>query len=83
MASLKRPGKHEAPRSPAQVDQRGRLRAGYAAALWAAAALAVVPSLPIFVQSEATAFLRFHNWALFVAGLTLGWVLATARAALR
>jgi len=66
----------------AQVGRPRPLRARYAAGLWAAAALAVVPSLP-FLQSEATAFLRFHNWALLVAGLILGWVLATARAALR
>jgi len=66
----------------AQVDRPRPLGARYAAGLWAAAALAVVPSLP-FLKSEATAFLRFHNWALFVAGLIFGWVLATARAALR
>lgn len=66
----------------AQVGRPRPLGAGYAAGLWAAAALAVVPSLP-FLQSEATAFLRFHNWALLVAGLIFGWVLATARAALR
>lgn len=66
----------------AQVGRPRQLRARYAAGLWAAAALAVVPSLP-FLQSEATAFSRFHNWSLLVAGLVLGWVLATARAALR
>jgi hypothetical protein len=66
----------------AHVKQPRRLRARQVVALWAAAALAVLPSLP-FVQSEATAFVRFHNWALFVAGLILGGVLATARAALR
>ncbi len=70
------------PASPAQVGQAWRLPARHTAGLWAAAALAVVPSLP-FVQSEATAFLRFHNWALFVAGLILGWLLATARGGLR
>ncbi len=72
-------GGEEALRS---ADPPGHLSTRQAAGLWAAAALAVVPSLP-FVQSEATAFLRFHNWALFAAGLLFGWVLATARATLR
>jgi len=66
----------------AQVVKPRQLRAWHAAGLWVAAALAVVPSLP-FVQLEATAFVRFHNWALFVAGVIIGSVLATARAALR
>jgi hypothetical protein len=74
-------GSHPGPATGPQVDQPRQLRARHAAGLWAAASLAVVPSLP-FVQSEATAFVRFHNWALFVAGLILGRVLTSARAAL-
>ncbi len=50
--------------------------------LWLAAGLAVLPSLPL-VESEATAFVRLHNWAVFAGGLVLGWVLASARASLR
>ncbi len=50
-------------------------------ALWVGAALAVLPSLP-FIQSEATAFVRLHNWAIFAAGVILGWVLANARGSL-
>ena len=41
--------------------------------------LAVIPSLP-FLASDAVAFLRFHNWALFVGGLILGSELRAAHA---
>lgn len=41
-------------------------------------AFAVLPSLP-FVTSDAAAFTRFHRWAIFVGGLLIGAVLATAR----
>ena len=44
-----------------------------------ALALVLIPSLP-FVASDATAFLRFHNWALFAGGLLLGFELRAARA---
>lgn len=50
--------------------------------LAAAVALAVVPSLPCF-RTDAVTFVRFHHWSLLVAGLTLGWILATARMTLR
>lgn len=50
--------------------------------LWLAAGLAVLPSLP-FLESDTTAFVRLHNWAIFAGGIGLGWVLASARASLR
>lgn len=49
--------------------------------LWLAATLAVLPGLP-FIQSEAPAFVRLHDWAVFAGGVILGWALASARGSL-
>lgn len=51
------------------------------AVLAAGMALALVPGLP-FLQSDAAAFGRFRNWAIFVGGLLIGAVLSRARARL-
>ncbi len=64
------------PRRSAELSRR---RIGL---LWLAAALAVIPGLPL-VESEAGLWVRFHNWSIFVAGILFGWVLANARASLR
>lgn len=64
--------------SPRRRAEINRLHIG---ALWLAAALAVLPGLP-FIQSDATAFVRLHNWAIFAAGVILGWTLANARGSL-
>ncbi len=57
------------------------LPAREAVALGLAILLAVAPNLP-FLVSEAVAYGRFRNWAIFTGGLVVGAVLARARARL-
>ncbi len=73
--------KQTSPSTPGS-QRRGELSRRHICCLWLAAGLAVLPSLP-FVESEATAFVRLHNWATFAGGIALGWILASARASLR